>query len=51
MEADDRSGIGKAFNNRISGELGKEDQETLRQIKEKKLTKAQTVLLRQIEEW
>lgn len=43
--------LARLFNNRISGELGKEDQETLRQIKEKKLTKAQTVLLRQIEEW
>lgn len=43
--------LARLFNNRISGELGREDQEILRRIKEEKLTKAQLVLLRQIEEW
>lgn len=41
----------RLFNNRISGELCKEDQKVLEDIKSKQLTKAQTVLVRQIEEW
>ncbi len=41
----------RLFNNRISGELDSSDREALLQIKEKNLTNAQKVLLKQIEEW
>lgn len=41
----------RLFNNRISGELDVLDQEALEKIKQENLSKAQMVLLRQIEEW
>lgn len=43
--------LARLFNNRISGELDPEDKEVLVQMKEKNLTNAQKVLLKQIEEW
>ncbi len=43
--------LARLFTNRISGELDQEDQKILKRIKEEKLTKAQLVLLKQIEEW
>jgi len=43
--------LSRLFNNRISGELDSSDKEALERIKQDNLSKAQLVLLRQIEEW
>lgn len=43
--------LARLFNNRISGELDLADKEVLMRMKEKNLSNAQKVLLRQIEEW
>ena len=43
--------LNRLFNNRISGELSENDKSKLEQLKKMKLTKAQGVLLKQIEEW
>lgn len=43
--------LSRLFNNRISGELDSEDKDSLKRIKEMTLSKAQLVLLKQIEEW
>lgn len=43
--------LNRLFNNRITGELSENDKRNLEQLKTKELTKAQGVLLKQIEEW
>ena len=43
--------LNRLFNNRISGDLSESDKRIMEKLKTKELTKAQEVLLKQIEEW